>query len=221
MHGDVSSANILFTDLGLPLLADLGVARLLGDTHPARTTPAYADPAVASGALPGPTNDVFMLGAVALHVLTGSPPWPGTDPGEVFEAAATGEQPDFSARMERAGIPEPVRAVVERALSVEPAYRGTAADFALELRHAADPVAVELSAGRAAGRVVGGRVESSHGRWNRCRRRHAHSESVGPHPAFVGEQPLDLRGAAARTVRARRPGGTWPGRAPGSRPASR
>src|SRR3954454_12800565 len=28
VHGDVSAANILFTDIGLPLLADLGVARL-------------------------------------------------------------------------------------------------------------------------------------------------------------------------------------------------
>ena len=39
--------------------------------------------------------------------------------------------------------------MVARALSVEPAHRGTAADFALDLRHAADPVAVELSAGHA------------------------------------------------------------------------
>ncbi len=188
VHGDVSSANILFTDAGLPLLADLGVARLLGDTHPVRTTPAYADPAVASGALPGPTSDVFMLGAVALHVLTGSPAWPGADPGEVFEAAATGEQPDFDARMDRAGVPEPVRAVVARALSVEPGYRGTAADFALDLRHAADPVAVELSAGRprvtvsAAGRVESWPLES-------VPAVAAHSESTGPRPAFASEQP--------------------------------
>jgi hypothetical protein len=189
VHGDVSSANILFTDIGLPLLADLGVARLLGDTHPVRTTPAYADPAVASGALPGPASDVFMLGAVALHLLTGSPAWPGSDPVEVFEAAATGEQPDFAARMDRAGIPEPVRAVVARALSVEPAYRGTTADFALDLRHAADPVAVELSAGRPRVAVsTAGRVES----WplESVPVAEMHLGSTGPGPAFVGEQPL-------------------------------
>src|SRR5438309_584724 len=31
VHGDVSPANILFTPGGVPLLADLGVARLTGD----------------------------------------------------------------------------------------------------------------------------------------------------------------------------------------------
>src|SRR5579875_1123480 len=71
VHGDVSSANILFTDLGLPLLADLGVARLRGDAAAVRTTPAYVDPVVAAGSMPMPTSDVFMLGAVALHALTG------------------------------------------------------------------------------------------------------------------------------------------------------
>jgi hypothetical protein len=148
VHGDVSAANILFTDIGLPLLADLGVSRLLGDAFPARTTPAYADPAVARGGLPTPASDVFMLGGVALHALTGAPPWPGGAAAEVFAAAAAGEPPDFAAQLAAAGIPEPVAAVVVRALAVGPPYRGTAAEFALDLRHAADPVAVELTAGR-------------------------------------------------------------------------
>jgi hypothetical protein len=149
VHGDVSSANILFTDIGLPLLADLGVARLLGDAQPVRTTPAYADPAVVGGSLPTPASDVFMLGAVALHALTGTPPWDGPGADDLLEAAGAGTQPDFAAALSRAAVPEPVAAVVSRALSVEPARRGTAAEFALELRHAAKPVAVELSAGRA------------------------------------------------------------------------
>ena len=149
VHGDVSAANILFTDIGLPLLADLGVARLLGDAAPVRTTPSYVDPAVATGALPEPSSDVFMLGGVALHALTGTPPWPGGDAAEVFETAATtGVEPDWSGRMAAAAVPEAVRAVVARALRLDPLHRGTAAEFALELRHAAEPVAVELSAGR-------------------------------------------------------------------------
>jgi hypothetical protein len=148
VHGDVSAANILFTDIGLPLLADLGVSRLLGDAAPARTTPAYADPMVAAGAVPGTPSDVFMLGGVALHALTGAPPWPGSDPSAVFEQAARGIEPDFAGRLQTAGVPSEVCDVVLRALSLEPAQRGTAADFALELRHAAPPVAVELTAGR-------------------------------------------------------------------------
>ncbi len=30
MHGDVSAGNILFTSIGLALLADLGVGRVVG-----------------------------------------------------------------------------------------------------------------------------------------------------------------------------------------------
>jgi hypothetical protein len=150
VHGDVSAANILFTDIGLPLLADLGVARLTGDLGPVRTTPAYVDPVVAAGGLPSATSDVFMLAGVALHALTGVPPWPGSDPDQVLEAAMTGDQPDFAARMTAAGVPRAVAAVVAGALTVDPAYRATAADFALDLRHADEPVAVELRAGRSA-----------------------------------------------------------------------
>ena len=62
VHGDVSAANILFTAGGSPLLADVGVARLTGDDRDAASTPAYVDPAVAAGCVPGPPSDVFMLG---------------------------------------------------------------------------------------------------------------------------------------------------------------
>ena len=121
VHGDVSSANILFTEVGLPLLADLGVARLLGDAAPVRTTPSYADPAVAAGGVPAPASDVFMLGAVALHALTGSPPWPGDDAAEVLElAATTGVEPDFAGRLDAAGVPAEVAAIVLRALRLDP-----------------------------------------------------------------------------------------------------
>jgi serine/threonine protein kinase len=205
VHGDVSSANILFTDIGLPLLADLGVARLLGDAAPVRTTPAYADPVVAAGALPGQASDVFMLGAVALHVLTGAPAWSGTDPAEVFADAAAGEQPDFAGRLRRAGVPEPVIEVVGRALSVDAARRGTAADFALDLRHSGDPVAVELSAGRPLRAIAASsplRVESWPLESVPASVRDSVAASAPPTPptppalsappalSFVGEQPL-------------------------------
>ena len=193
VHGDVSPANVLFTDIGLPLLADLGVARLLGDAAPVRTTPAYADPTVTAGCLPGPTSDVFMLGGVALHALTGSPPWPGSTPDEVLAAAACGEQPDFAARLRRAGVPEPVVEVVTRALSVEPLTRSSAADFALDLRHAAEPVAVELSAGRGRRAPVVASTGGRAGSWPL-----EPVATAGPQPEasaapvvpFVGQPPL-------------------------------
>ena len=147
VHGDVSPANILFTDFGLPLLADLGVARLVGDTTAARCTPAYADPAVASGSAPGPLSDVFMLGGVALHALTGLPTWTGPTAREALAAAAHSDL-DVTQRLADAGVPAAMADVVSRALTREPHRRGTAAEFALELRHSGHPIAVELHAGR-------------------------------------------------------------------------
>ncbi|PZS35370.1 MAG: serine/threonine protein kinase [Pseudonocardiales bacterium] len=148
VHGDVTPSNVLFTDDGMPLLADLGVARLLGDDAPAHSTPAFIDPAVAAGCVPGPQSDVFMLGAVSFQALTGGSIWPGGTPAEVLAAAATGEIGDVDAALSAVAVPEAMRAVISRALSVQPAARGSAAEFALDLRHAGVPVGVELSAGR-------------------------------------------------------------------------
>jgi protein kinase-like protein len=154
VHGDVTPANVLFTEVGMPLLADLGVARLLGDDAPAHSTPAFIDPAVAVGHVPGPQSDVFMLGATTLHALTGRPLWSGAGPGEVLAAAARADIDAIERRVAELDVPEPMREVVARALSVRPEARGTAAEFALDLRHAATPVAVELDAGRARARPV-------------------------------------------------------------------
>lgn len=165
VHGDISAANILFTAGGRPLLADLGVARLLGTTAPVHTTPDYVDPVVAAGGAPTPASDVFMLAAVALHALTGAPPWSGPEPRSVFLRAASGAAPDFGEWLATAGVPAQVRAVVERGLALEPGERGTAAEFALDLRHAAEPVAVELTAGRAAAPPAAGSTGGRVGSW--------------------------------------------------------
>lgn len=145
VHGDVTPANVLFTGDGRPLLADLGIARVVCDDDPARATPEYADPAVAAGAAPGPATDVFAVAAIAFHALTGEPPWPGESPEESLYLAASGDVPDVSARAPDA--PAALLRVVQRALSAEPAHRGSAAELALELRHACTPEPVELRCG--------------------------------------------------------------------------
>ncbi len=146
VHGDVSPANVLFSAPGLPLLADLGVARIVGDCAPARSTPAYVDPAVAAGCAPGAPSDVFMLAAVALHALTGTPIWRGNTPDDMLAQAASGDIGDLHERL--TGVPDDLAAVLERALAVEPHLRCNAAEFALDLRHSGEPIPVELAAGR-------------------------------------------------------------------------
>jgi hypothetical protein len=151
VHGDVSAANILFTASGVPLLADVGVARLTGDDADAdaEATPAYVDPAVAAGCVPGPQSDVFMLGGVALHALTGAPPWPDENADAALARAAMSVLDDVPERLEHAGVSPEMVTVLGRALAVDPHRRGTAADLALDLAHSGQPLAVELSAGLA------------------------------------------------------------------------
>jgi serine/threonine protein kinase len=151
LHGDISASNILFTGSGQPKLTDLGVARLLGADATAIGTPAYVDPAVASGGAAGAASDVFSLAAVALHALTGSGPWrrgSSMTVAEVLAAAAAGVIEDLPGRL--AGCPTDMAAVVMRGLDTEPHRRGSAAEFALDLRASAQPTAVVLSAGRVA-----------------------------------------------------------------------
>jgi hypothetical protein len=142
VHGDLSPGNVVFTAEGRPVLTDLGTARLVGDTARAEVTPAYVDPVVARGGAPGPASDVFGAAAAAFHALTGIAPWNAADPRGTLTVAAVGELPDLALLAPEA--PEELVRVVRRGLSEEPHQRGSAAAFALDLRHACRPEPVRL-----------------------------------------------------------------------------
>ncbi len=202
LHGDVTPGNVLFTAIGLPMLADLGVGRIVGDSVAVRCTPEYVDPAVARGCAPGPSSDVFMLGAVAMRALTGSPVWRGTTTAEILADAAAGDLGDLPERF--AVLPPPVAAVLEQALVAEPHLRCTAAEFALDLRHSAVPMPVELSAGRRPERATGVGRDAARRVLASPRERGAHRavalRRLG-HPAVndPGRPPFDRPGPAPAT----------------------
>src|SRR5829696_1554764 len=142
IHGDLSPGNIVFTAEGRPVLTDLGVARVLGESAAGEVTPAYVDPTVARGGAPGPASDVFGVAAAAFHALTGIAPWNAATPADILAVAADGYLPDL-AELAPDAPPELV-AVVNRGLSADPHDRGSAAAFALDLRHACRPEPVRL-----------------------------------------------------------------------------
>ena len=91
VHGDITPSNVLFTAEGMPLLADLGLARLAG--APLGTvdgTAEYVDPAVAAGGEPDEASDVWALAAVCHHLLSGTPPHDGDAVEDVLDAARAG-----------------------------------------------------------------------------------------------------------------------------------
>lgn len=144
VHGDLSPGNIVFTGEGRPVLTDLGVACVLGEVAAAEVTPPYVDPTVARGGAPGPASDVFGIAAAAFHALTGIAPWNAATPADTLTVAAAGYLPDL-AELAATAPPELI-AVIERGLSADPHDRGSAAAFALDLRHACRPEPVRLPA---------------------------------------------------------------------------
>ena len=160
VHGDLSPGNIVFTAEGRPVLTDLGVGRIIGETAAAEVTPAYVDPAVARGSAPGPASDVFGVAAAAFHALTGIAPWNAATPADTLVVAAHGHLPDLAELAPDA--PPALLEVIGRGLSRDPHERGSAAAFALDLRHACRPEPVALTPGAVPGAGADPRTELTH-----------------------------------------------------------
>ncbi|TFV58530.1 serine/threonine protein kinase [Geodermatophilus sp. DF01-2] len=142
VHGDLSPGNVVFTAEGRPVLTDLGVARVVGEDAAGEVAPAYVDPTVARGGAPGPASDVFGVAAAAFHALTGVAPWNAATPADTLRVAAEGTLPDLAELAPDA--PPDLLATIGRGLSADPHDRGSAAAFALDLRHACRPEPVRL-----------------------------------------------------------------------------
>ena len=185
VHGDLSPGNIVFTAEGRPVLTDLGVARVLGETAAGEVTPAYVDPTVARGGAPGPASDVFGVAAAAFHALTGIAPWNAATPGDTLDVAATGLLPDLAELAPEA--PAELLEVIARGLAPDPHHRGSAAAFALDLRHACRPEPVRLP--------VAGVPDLELGRTGRGRRTELTHQVPGrrPRPAPTVVPPVGSR----------------------------
>jgi serine/threonine protein kinase len=84
VHRDVKPSNVLLCGDARALLADFGIARLVGSTeHHTRTgdaigSPAYLAPEQVSGEELTPAVDIYSLGLVMLEALTGQRAFPGS-----------------------------------------------------------------------------------------------------------------------------------------------
>ena len=140
-HGDVRPRNALIDDHRRVVTSDVGLAAPLQSN--ARTMVGFdADewmwraPELAAGGAVGAYTDVFAVGAILWHLLTGSTPYPAAASLEALaQRAATPIAPEALP----ATVPASIATTLGYAVAFEPAYRwASVADFAASLRHAAD-----------------------------------------------------------------------------------
>lgn len=96
IHGDVSPQNLLVGSDGRARLIDFGVAREPG--LPARDSvvrckPRYASPELLAGDPLGAESDLFAVGAVLFHVLTGRKLFTATEQAELLTQVTTAHIP--------------------------------------------------------------------------------------------------------------------------------
>jgi hypothetical protein len=131
VHGDVSPGNVLFDRSGRPSLADLGMARAVGDrAGGVYGTPGFAAPELELGAPATPASDVYSLGAIAWTCLTGTPP------------ALAVLRP--SLETEAPGLRPVARELVDACLAGDPGGRPSALDAALGFFDAAAAEPIRL-----------------------------------------------------------------------------
>lgn len=135
-HSDVSPGNILFSGQGKPLLADLGISKMVGDAVAVSGygTLGFVDPAVDNPFRAGlqPERDVYSLAAVGWYCLTGNPP------------PETARRPPLTLLVQ--GCPPELAAALEAALNDERRLRPTAREFATAVYRSAEAAPVDLAA---------------------------------------------------------------------------
>ena len=169
LHRDLKPSNVLIDSVGNPHVTDFGLAKELGggsdltQSGQVLGSPNFMPPEQARGRTRelGRTGDVYSLGAILYHLLTGRPPHVAPTMAETLHAVLNSEVP--SPRLINPGTLEDLETICLKCLEKEPDRRyPTAAELAEELgRFLAD----EPIRARPVGRLGKAR------RW--CRRRPA------------------------------------------------
>jgi eukaryotic-like serine/threonine-protein kinase len=128
LHRDIKAQNVMIADDGRLVLMDFGTGRELGARSERNVvgTPLYLAPEVLSGATATVRSDVYGIGVLLYHLVTGSYPVQARDVADLRHAHARGERTDL--RSARRDVPRRLVHVIERAIDPEPERRYASAD---------------------------------------------------------------------------------------------
>ncbi|MBS2021071.1 MAG: protein kinase, partial [Deltaproteobacteria bacterium] len=145
IHRDLKPANILVGSYGDTLVIDWGLAKDLSDPHDSPSqdtdptmeqagqgaeltmqgavmgTPTHMAPEQARGEAADERADVYALGAVLYHVLSGAPPFRGRDSREVLRKVLTSPPEPLEAKVP--DLPTDLVSIVRRAMAQKPDER--------------------------------------------------------------------------------------------------
>lgn len=133
IHRDLKPENIVYAPrTGRVKLLDFGIARDAQEAPTERLTRAgffvgslqYVSPEALSGELVGEAADIYSLATIAYYLLTGTHPYPGRTPRELFQQLLTGSPtPLNQAEGKHGRFPPALEAAVMRGLARDPGQR--------------------------------------------------------------------------------------------------
>jgi serine/threonine-protein kinase len=137
IHGDVKTHNVMSDADGRTVLTDFGAGFELDETIGVESrdlagTPVCIAPEVFAGRPATPASDVYSLGVLLYHLVTGAYPVRGSSVTEIREAHAAGARTPLAA--DRPDLPPAFVRIVDRALDPIPEHRyASPADLGSEL----------------------------------------------------------------------------------------
>jgi Tol biopolymer transport system component len=125
VHRDVKAQNVMREAGGRVVLGDFGTGLEIADEDaadaPLAGTPVYLAPELWNRQPATPLSDLYSLGVLLFHLVTGSFPVRGRSPREIRQAHARCQR--TALRTIAADMPDGFVDIVERALAVDPAER--------------------------------------------------------------------------------------------------